>query len=69
MKNQVMIQDSDAIPRLCTCRDCGKEFRYGDEGDNEKFCLRCEAIFMIKVDNEYDDGDCPYMEEESQYHL
>lgn len=32
------------IPEKCICEDCGKTFNRGDEGDNEKFCLRCEAI-------------------------
>lgn len=27
--------------RMCQCEDCGKRFRRGDEGDNERFCLRC----------------------------
>jgi hypothetical protein len=27
--------------RICECEDCGKRFRRGDEGDNERFCLRC----------------------------
>lgn len=43
------------MSKKCTCQDCGKTFYYGDEGDNEKVCLRCEAIFMIKVDE--DEGD------------
>ncbi len=25
----------------CQCEDCGKKFEKGDEGDNERFCLRC----------------------------
>lgn len=29
-------------PDQCECQDCGKKFRRGDEGDNERFCLRCE---------------------------
>lgn len=28
-------------PRDCQCEDCGKRFKQGDEGDNERFCLRC----------------------------
>lgn len=28
--------------KKCTCEDCGKQFRKGDEGDNERFCLRCD---------------------------
>lgn len=46
--------------RQCTCKDCGKVFEFGDEGDNEKFCLRCEAVFMVKVDSgdgDFIDGD------------
>lgn len=37
----------DEGPRLCTCGDCGREFRYGSEGDNEKFCLKCEHLSRI----------------------
>ena len=31
-------------PIKCQCGDCGKEFNLGDEGDNERFCLRCEFL-------------------------
>lgn len=41
--------------RQCVCNDCGKKFEFGDEGDNERFCLRCEAIFTISVDD--DEGE------------
>lgn len=45
----------------CRCRDCGKRFNKGDEGDNETICLRCEANFLAQVnyDNEngYNDRD------------
>lgn len=34
----------------CECRDCGKTFNKGDEGDNEKFCLRCERIAFHSQD-------------------
>jgi len=40
------------MAKQCTCQDCGKTFEFGDEGDNERFCLRCEAIFMVHVNNE-----------------
>lgn len=36
---------------MCKCQDCGKEFEFGDEGDNERFCLSCEASFIVVVDN------------------
>ena len=26
----------------CECEICGKTFRKGEEGDNERFCLRCD---------------------------
>jgi hypothetical protein len=32
---------------MCVCEDCGKGFRKGDEGDNERFCLRCEYSSRI----------------------
>ena len=44
----------------CQCKDCGKKFYKGDEGDNEKFCLRCESEYIYKVNeqNDYDEhGD------------
>lgn len=28
----------------CVCVDCNKSFMYGDEGDNEDFCLRCQYL-------------------------
>lgn len=32
----------DRERKRCVCEDCGKRFFKGDEGDNERFCLRCE---------------------------
>jgi hypothetical protein len=32
----------------CVCEDCGKQFLKGDEGDNERFCLRCEYIWRAQ---------------------
>lgn len=45
--------------RTCTCGDCGKEFYYGDEGDNDQFCLRCEHLSITRDmdDLERDDYD------------
>lgn len=36
----------------CVCEDCGKEFNKGDEGDNERFCLRCEFLDRRRFDEE-----------------
>ena len=36
----------------CVCQDCNKTFFKGDEGDNEKFCLRCEAIATLSREEE-----------------
>lgn len=40
----------DMSPIICKCQDCGKEFNKGTEGDNEKFCLRCERISFHERD-------------------
>lgn len=29
------------------CKNCGKTFCQGEEGDNEEICLRCERISII----------------------
>lgn len=39
-------KDMEGTEVKCTCQDCGKTFNKGDEGDNEKFCLRCEHIAL-----------------------
>lgn len=43
----------------CKCEDCGKQFRKGEEGDNERFCLRCERQSLTRdMDEvEYEDFD------------
>lgn len=43
----------------CECRDCGKVFNKGDEGDNEEFCLRCERQSLTEGmdDAEYEELD------------
>ena len=41
-------------PPECRCEDCGKIFLKGEEGDNEKFCLRCEAMAHIIGDEFHD---------------
>lgn len=33
---------------MSKCQDCGKTFNKGDEGDNEKFCLKCEHKAFIR---------------------
>lgn len=45
--------------KRCTCEDCGKAFNKGDEGDNERFCLRCERESLTEgMDQlDYDDFD------------
>jgi hypothetical protein len=52
-----MKYDEDGERRMCQCEDCGKRFRHGDEGDNERFCLRCEHRSRIdrmsQEDREY----------------
>lgn len=40
----------------CTCEDCGKKFKKGDEGDNEKVCLRCEANFIAQKNYDRENG-------------
>ena len=37
----------DAEPVECECADCGLRFNRGDQGDNEQYCLRCEARDFI----------------------
>lgn len=39
-----MFDNDEENPQKCTCQDCGKTFNKGEEGDNEKFCLRCEHL-------------------------
>lgn len=45
--------------RNCKCQECGKKFKYGDEGDNEKFCLRCERESLVSEmsEDEYENLD------------
>lgn len=31
----------------CVCKDCGRGFILGNEGDNEEYCLRCERIAWL----------------------
>lgn len=38
----------DRERKECRCEDCGKRFLKGDEGDNERFCLRCEYAARIE---------------------
>lgn len=57
-----MGNDSFDRPRvLCECEDCGKKFYKGTEGDNERFCLRCDHLSrrarMEENGDEYDDRD------------
>lgn len=36
----------------CECSYCGKTFNKGDEGDNERMCLRCERITYLEESQE-----------------
>jgi DNA-directed RNA polymerase subunit RPC12/RpoP len=47
----------------CKCEDCGKEFKRGDEGDNERFCLRCEYLALRRGRDELDAEYLDYMSE------
>ncbi len=40
----------------CKCQDCGKEFRHGEQGDNDEYCLRCIADWRASL---REDFDCP----------
>lgn len=40
MMNRTFYEAQDNLTE-CRCEDCGKKFYKGDEGDNERFCLRC----------------------------
>lgn len=51
----------------CICRDCGKKFNFGDEGDNEKFCLRCTSAFFNRVDGETNDNSRWSNESSNEY--
>lgn len=31
----------------CKCEDCGKTWCKGEEGDNERFCLKCQYSQML----------------------
>ena len=41
-------------PNICTCKDCGRSFTLGDEGDNEEYCLRCERIAWLNSREDQD---------------
>ena len=40
----------------CRCRECGKEWRKGEQDDNETICLRCEHLARISRED-YDADD------------
>lgn len=40
------------MDKVLECQDCGKKFAIGEEGDNERFCLRCERESLIEDMNE-----------------
>lgn len=41
----------------CQCKDCGKTFIKGEEGDNEYYCLRCEYLSTISEGDERESED------------
>lgn len=45
--------EDQEIRTKCQCDDCGREFFKGDEGDNEKFCLRCERESQLEYEDEF----------------
>ena len=47
------ITEDENYDSSCTCSDCGKVFQFGNEGDNENICLRCEAIFVASINDEW----------------
>lgn len=51
-----MNYDNDSVE--CRCEDCGKRFNKGDEGDNERFCLRCQEMHFIRLREEAEIDDC-----------
>ena len=53
----------DNEPIKCRCEDCGKTFNRGDEGDNERFCLRCERVAFRDIDLEGDHAFEPWSDE------
>lgn len=57
--SEVQEEDTEESSDKCICGDCGKIFKRGTEGDNEKFCLRCERQSLTEGMDEldYDDFD------------
>lgn len=57
-------QEDREPSKLCICGDCGRGFMKGEQGDNDLFCLRCEAnsAAEARLSREDDDGD--YYEED-----
>lgn len=43
----------------CKCQTCGKTWKKGEQGDNEKFCIRCCRIANRELIEEfgYDQDD------------
>lgn len=47
-------RNDDEAPRVCICKSCGEAFRFGSEGDNESYHLRCEREdFLMRDDRAY----------------
>lgn len=53
-------------PNKCKCRDCGRTFIKGDEGDNEEYCLRCERMSLTRDMDQSDYDDLCYLEDERE---
>ena len=52
-------------PTKCTCEDCGRKFDKGTEGDNERFCLRCERQSLTRNMDQLDYEDFDRLETEN----
>jgi hypothetical protein len=47
--------EADYFPTHFICLSCECEFRLGSQADNEKICLRCEAVALNEDEFE---GEC-----------
>ena len=52
-------EESETIPPSFTCLDCKGKFKRGSQGNNEKYCLRCEHISLLTT-NDYDFDELDY---------
>ncbi len=42
-------RDDENPPRQCECVHCGREWVYGEMGDNEYTCFRCEREIELET--------------------